>query len=230
MLDATLLKRVRYFQSLTTAELETIARRVSERRYNRNDLILMEGELSHSLFFVVSGRVKAFRMSPQGRVREFLAMGPGDTFNDVAAIDSGATTTYMEAVEPTLVGVLFQDQLKAILAQYPAVAFAMLQQFARRLREIVDIATEESLKNVKGRVATLLLLHFDVLPPPRGGQRKVLKVVQKDIAARVGTTREVVARRLKDLEEAGAVKRRRTGVMLVDREILAAIAISAAAR
>ncbi|MFO1189291.1 MAG: Crp/Fnr family transcriptional regulator [Alphaproteobacteria bacterium] len=229
-LDATLLQKVRYFQSLTPAELETIVPRVCNKWYERGELIIVEGQVAHGLYFVVSGRVKAFRMSPNGRMREFLVMGPGDTFNDVAAIDSGATTAHMEAMEPTLVGIVSQEQLKAILAQYPAVAFASLQQFARRLRNVVDIASEESLKSVKGRLATLLLHSFDGLPAPCGIQSKSLKLAQKDIAARVGTTREVIARRLKDLEVAGAVKRRRTSVMLVDRDILAAIAVAAESR
>ena len=66
----------------------------------------------------------------------------------VAAIDGGATAIHIEAVEPTLVGVLSQEQLKVVLARHPDVAFAILVQLAQRLRRFVDLAAKESMSHM----------------------------------------------------------------------------------
>ena len=84
------LKSIPYFSNLSLAELESIRRFVFEKTADRGEVILFEGEPAESVYFVVSGAVKVFKTSAEGKEQTLSIVRPGESFNDVPIFDGGA--------------------------------------------------------------------------------------------------------------------------------------------
>ncbi len=224
MVAVAFLRNIPYFKELDDAQLRQVASLVQERTLTRGQVILTEGAPGDGLYFVIMGRVKVFRMSPEGRQQVLRVMGPAETFNDVPAFDAGPNPANVEAMETTIVGVLSTASVLRLVEQYPSFSLGMLRILAGRLRMLVTLVSDLSLLNVEGRVAKVLLAYAEMTSE----RAPALRLTQQDLAAMVGTAREVVARALRSLEEAGAIKREEGHIRVLDRKALADALIDAA--
>jgi CRP/FNR family transcriptional regulator len=108
-----------------------------------------------------------------------------------------------------------------MMEAHPEIGRAFMRTFALRIRQLVGLVEELSFKSVTGRVARILL---DQLPDPTGeGGQSPRRLTQREIAAMVGTAREVAGRALKALEQQGAIRIERGRIVIVDRERLASL-------
>jgi len=217
MMDIGVLRGLPYFSRLKDEELKDVSRLVQVVNLDRGKVLLTGGEPCPGLYFVASGSLKVFQVSPEGREQVLMVAGPGQTFNDVPVFDGGPNPASVEGLEPSTVGLIPKDSIEGLVRRYPEVARGMLQVFARRLRLLVSLVTSLSLLSVEGRVGQVLLTYADTSPQPRAR----LRVSQQDLAAMVGTTREVVARSLRSLEEGGAIRRLQTEIEVMDKKRLA---------
>jgi len=224
MVAVAFLRNIPYFKELDDGQLRQVASLVQERTLTRGQVILTEGAPGDGLYFVIMGRVKVFRMSPEGRQQVLRVMGPAETFNDVPAFDAGPNPANVEAMETTIVGVLSTASVLRLVEQYPSFSLGMLRILAGRLRMLVTLVSDLSLLNVEGRVAKVLLAYAEMTSE----RAPALRLTQQDLAAMVGTAREVVARALRSLEEAGAIKREEGHIRVLDRKALADALIDAA--
>lgn len=219
MVAVAFLRNIPYFKELDDKQLRQVASLVQERTLTRGQVILTEGTPGDGLYFVIMGRVKVFRMSPEGRQQVLRVMGPAETFNDVPAFDAGPNPANVEAMETTIVGVLSTASVLRLVEQYPSFSLGMLRILAGRLRMLVTLVSDLSLLNVEGRVAKVLLAYAEMASEREA--TPTLRLNQQDLAAMVGTAREVVARALRSLEEAGAIKREEGHIRVLDRKALA---------
>jgi len=217
MVDPEVVRGLPYFSGLKEAQLREVAGLVRVVSLGRGELLLTGGEPCPGLYFVLSGSLKVFQVSPEGREQVLLVAGPGQTFNDVPVFDGGPNPASVEALEPARVGLIPTEVMEDLVRRYPEVALGMLQVFASRLRLLVSLVTSLSLLSVEGRVGQVLYTYAGTTSQARPR----LRVSQQDLAAMVGTTREVVARSLRALEEAGAIRRLQSEIEVVDRERLA---------
>ena len=216
-----ILRQTPYFADIEQSELDAIARAVVERSYRRGDPVFLEGHSCEGLYVVKSGRVRVYKISPEGREQVLLIAGPGDTFNEVPVFDGGPNPASVEALEPTVLLLLPKSALLAMMEAHPEIGRAFMRTFALRIRQLVGLVEELSFKSVTGRVARILL---DQLPDPTGeGGQSPRRLTQREIAAMVGTAREVAGRALKALEQQGAIRIERGRIVIVDRERLASL-------
>ena len=213
-----ILRRTPYFAGVGQAQLDAVAGAVVERSYGRGDYVFLEGESCQGLYVVKSGRVRIYKISPEGREQVLLVAGPGDTFNEVPVFDGGPNPASVEALEPTVLLLLPKDALLAMVEAHPELARAFMRTFAARLRQLVGLVEELSFKTVTGRVARILL---EQIPSAGGGDQPPRRLTQRELAAMAGTAREVAGRALKALEQQGAVRIERGRVVVADRGRLA---------
>jgi len=212
-----LLRSISYFSGLDEATLEALSRVVVRRQYDAGQVIFMEGEPCAGLFIVESGRVKVFKLSPGGREQILHIFGAGEGFNDVAVLDGGPNPASAMALEPTSVLVLARPSMVDLLERYPALSRAVIENIASRARHLVSLVEDLSLRTVEGRLAKLLLeeatreVNRERVPPG---------LTHAQMAARLGTVREVVTRSLHKFEEEGIIKVERHKIVILDRETL----------
>ena len=218
------LRTIPYFAPLAPADLERFCRLVRVRNYTKNEIIFLEGEPCEGLFLVKSGRVKIYKASEEGREQVLRIMEPGESFNEVPIFDGGPNPASAQAMEDetTLYLVRKEDAL-ALVQGHPEVALAVLRVFATRLRQLTFLVEELSFKHVTERLATILMLYATEPVDVREGACLKHRLTQQELAAMVGTAREVVARGLKSLERAGAIRVERQRIVIVNKQKLARI-------
>jgi CRP-like cAMP-binding protein len=212
--EIELLKSIPYFTDLSPAELEAIKLSVFEKSADRGEVLLLEEEPAKAVYFVVSGAVKAFKTSADGKEQVLCLLRTGDSFNDVPIFDGGPNPASIIAMTPTTLYGISKTDIQTLIREYPGIAVNIIKVLAGKVRHFVSLVEDLSFRHVIGRIAKLLLEYATdgAGPKPR--------LTQQDMAAMVGSAREVVGRSLKTLEEEGAIKMERHRIVVTDKEML----------
>jgi CRP/FNR family transcriptional regulator, cyclic AMP receptor protein len=212
-----LLQQTAYFASLPADQLRELATGLRERSYRAEAVIFWKGEQCKGLYIVLSGRVRTVTRSAEGRKQILKVFGPGRTFADIPVFDNGPLPAEAVAVTDTTIGLIPRAALLELLKRNPDVSLDVIRLFASRLRAYKQLVEDLSLRGVVARVARLLL------DRSRGAHTLTEeaaslspRLTQDEIAAMVGSVREVVQRALKTLEHDGAIQMARGRVKIVD--------------
>lgn len=200
-----------YFEDLTEPLLKDLTQYTRLAQFGRGDVMLWEGDSCEGLFILEEGSAKIFRISPQGRQYIVRILQEGDTFGEVPAFDEGSSPVNVEALETCQVWIIDKHKLLALIKEHPTFAKKVLVNFGKMLRGLVRMVSEMAFYQVTHRLARLIEAE---LP-----QNKSPQWTQEQLAARLGTVREVVARSLKELERSGAIKLEDRRIYIADREI-----------
>lgn len=221
------LLQVAYFTDCSLEALSKLSVSVRERRLRAGETIISEGDDCHDLFFVVEGRVRVVKFSPEGREQVLLVLGPTRSFNDVPVFDGGSSPGTVEALEDSAVGIIPADCMRAFVNDHPAVALAATRILASRLRTMTLMVQTLSFRDVVGRVATIIKgCAAGEQPLIEGVPHACARITQQELAALTGSVREVVQRALKTLEAAGAIRLGRARIDVLDADTLEDWAVS----
>ena len=185
-----------------TPGVRALAVRGAVRRYRKGTLLIQEGDQGDTLFIVVQGRVKAFSMDARGREVTFGVYGPGEYLGEMS-LDGGPRSASVITLDPSTCVVVTRQTLLGHIGEYPEFALELLSLVIRRARLATQGARSLALIDVYGRLVQLL----NSLAEDRGDGAHVIagRLTHQDIASRVGCSREMVSRLLKDLETGGYV-------------------------
>ena len=199
-----------YFDDLPESMLTEISAHMNLREYQRGDVLFWEGDPCDGLYIVKQGSAKIFRLSPQGRQYIVRILQEKDTFSEVPAFDGAPNPVNVEALENCRVWVIDDKILRGLVSTHPQFAQKVLVNFGRMLRGMVHKVSEMAFYQVTHRLARLIA---------EMSEEKSVPQTQEQLAARLGTVREVVARSLKELERSGAIKIEGRRIQIVDKEI-----------
>lgn len=216
--ENSILSTLPYFSEIGAADLETVRQSFFEKSIQRGEMVFMEGEPAESLYFLVSGIVKLFKTSAQGKEQIIGLARPHGVLNDISIFDGGANPMGAQAMTAVAVYGIKKDRLDTVLRQFPRISALIIQVLAARTRQLIELVEDLSFKHVIGRVVKILLEHASDGTGP--GER----LTQQEMAAMAGTAREVVARSLKALEERGLIRLERHRIVIVDRRRLQEVA------
>ena len=205
------LKGNEYFDELSEPILKDIAEHMHLREYSRGDVLFWEGDPCEGLHIIEHGSAKIFKLSPQGRQYIVRILQEGDTFSEVPAFDEGANPVNVEALETCRVWVIEIQKLRELIMTNPVFSQKVLLNFGKMLRGMVRMVSEMAFYQVTHRLARLVA----ELPQEKSAPHWT----QEQLAARLGTVREVVARSMKELERSGAIKVEDRRIQIADQEI-----------
>lgn len=215
------LRSVPYFAVLDRQTLHEVARCARRQVYLPGEIIFMEGDPCAGLFVIESGQVKAFKTSTEGREQTLHALGPGQSFNDVAALDGGPNPVNAMAVDEAVLWRLAREDVRLLALNHPELAWALLEHIARRARFLVSVVEDLGLRSVKARLAKLLLEEAQRSADAGSVERRQM-LTQQEMASRLGTVREMVGRALRSLAQEGAIRIDRHRIEVIDRAELEA--------
>jgi CRP/FNR family transcriptional regulator len=218
-IDVELLQATAYFSGMDSAELESIKSLIQETRVQKGEHFLSEGESSDYLYFIVSGLVKVYKTSSGGKEQVLHIAPPGDSLNDVSLFDGGPTAAGMVALTPAVLYAIRKDDIIKLLWKKPHLMMNVIKSLAQRIRRDSNLVEDLSSTQVLQRLAKLFVGRY-------GGEEITvgLTLTQKDMAGLVGSSREMVNRSLKVLEENGGIRLSRRRVIVLDKEVLYRIA------
>lgn len=211
-IQVELLKSNQYFSGLSSAELDLIKSLVFEVEVGRGEFVLLEGEPGDALYLVVSGVVKVFKTSSEGKEQILQIIRPGESFNDVTVFDGGPNPASAQAMGPVVLYGIRNRDMESILRSHPQVALNVMRVLSQKLRHLVSLVEELSFKHVTARLAKILLEYAS------DGSKQ--RLTQQEMAALAGTAREIIGRSLRELEGAGLIRLDHHRIVITDREAL----------
>lgn len=200
-----------YFDDLPESMLKEIAERTRLCECQRGEVLFWEGDPCEGLFILQQGSAKIFRLSPQGRQYIVRILQEGDTFAEVPAFDEGTSPVNVEALETCRTWIIDKHKLHELVMEHPMFAQKVLVNFGRMLRGMVRMVSEMAFYQVTHRLAHLIA--------EISKDKSSAHWTQEQLAARLGTVREVVARSIKELERSGAIKMEDRRIQIVNHEI-----------
>ncbi len=195
------LRAVPLFERLQDPDLERLAAAAVVRSFPARSIVITEGDTSSSLYLLLSGEVKVFVSDDEGRTNVINRLGPGDYFGELSLIDEGPRSASVETLTACRLMILSRAAFIDCITASPQVAVTLLQGAAQRLRKVTDHARSLALMDVYGRIARVLLDEAR----EEDGRLLTPALTQQDIADRVGASREMVSRILKDLRAGGYI-------------------------
>lgn len=196
--------------TLSEADLMVMGSHGIARSYPKNTIIVTEGDTTDSLYIILEGRVKAFVSDGEGHDMVLSTQGPGEYFGEMA-LDEGPRSASIMTLEPSRFLVVRKDDLRDFVMKNPAFALSLIEKLIHRVRSLTASVKSLALMDVYGRVARLLL----ELAEDTGDKLTIpQRLTQQEIASRIGASREMVSRILKDLSSGGYLTQSRAGIVL----------------
>jgi len=219
------LRSTAVFRELGDKDLRALAERAVERKLQRDEILFVAGDEAQGLFVVVSGALRAFREGLDGREQVIHVERAGATIAELPVFDDKPYPSTVAADEETVVLFLAKRDVKTLCLTHPEIALAALKLLAGRLRKCAELVEALSLREVDQRLARWLLAEAKVHgKQTEGGLELTLVLTNQQIAARIGSVREVVSRALARLQQTGLVTVDGRRVVIVDQQSLAAFA------
>jgi len=212
---ADFLCSIPYFTVLSAEEVKRIENEVLECSFAKGEILFLEGEPCHGLYVVKSGQVRIYKSSPEGREQVLLIAKPGDSFNDVPVFDGGPNPASASTLKPSTVYIISKETLLSLVADCPA-ALAIIKLLSTRLRHLTMVVEGLSFRSIVSRLARVLLDLAVVEEKPT----PIPRLTQDEMAAMVGSVRDVIGRALKVLEKTGAIRIEGQRIFVEDPEKL----------
>lgn len=183
--------------------LRPLAERAELRRYRKDTLIIDEGDRGDTLFIILSGSLRAFSGTDSGREITYGVYGPGEYLGELG-LDGGPRQASVETLETTVCAVVPKAMLTRYISECPEFAFELLSKVIRRVRAATFTAKQLALNDVYGRLKRIL---EEMAEPDADGTRIIpQRPPVPSLAQRLGCSREMVSRIMKDLETAAIVR------------------------
>jgi CRP/FNR family cyclic AMP-dependent transcriptional regulator len=208
-----LLRNVPLFAVLTENQLEVLTSVVSRRSFPRGTTIIAAGDMTDSLYVVISGRLKVMMTDDDGGEVILAILGSNEFFGEMGLLDDHPRSASVVAIEPCELLSLAKRDFKKCMAENFEMTMTVMRGVVKRLREADKKIGSLALMDVYGRVARLLLEMSETID----GQKVVTKKLAKqDIAKMIGASREMVSRVMKDLQTGGFIEVKGGSIFLKD--------------
>ncbi len=187
-----------------TDSVRELARRGLIAPHAKGTLLIQEGDVGDSIHIILSGRLRSFSVDVQsGREITYGIYGPGEYLGEMG-LDGGPRSASVITLEPSVCALVRRATLDQYIAEHPAFAFELLAKVIRRARATTLTARQMALHDVYGRLKALL--ESLAKAQPDGTRTIGERLTHQDIANRIGCTREMVSRVMRDLELGGHVQ------------------------
>src|SRR5258705_258667 len=206
-----LLRNVPLFSVLPENQLALLTSALSRKSFPRGTMIIAAGDVTESLFVVISGRLKVMMTDDEGREVILAILGPNEFFGEMGLIDDHPRSASVVALEACELLSLSKRDFKRCLSENFEMTMTVMRGLAKRLREADQKIGSLALMDVYGRVAHLLL---DMAETVDGQKVVTKKLAKQDIAKMIGASREMVSRVMKDLQSGGYIEVRPGSIFL----------------
>lgn len=200
----SILKKTPLFANLTPVEIQALASRTSRKSFQRDEQLFAEGDPCSGMFLIASGKVRIYKLSPSGRQQILAVEGPGASFAELPVFDGGNYPAAASAMEDTELLFISRRDFQNFCREHPDVGLKVIAVVGSRLRRLVGIIEELSFTTVRQRLIALILrLVQESGIPSKAGIRVELARSHEDLAAELGTVRELISRNLGRLHAEG---------------------------
>jgi len=196
------IENIEIFSGLSQEELGVLQSHMATRTYPKNSIVINEGDEANSLYVILSGSIRVYLSNEDGKEITINTQEAGAHFGELALLDESPRSASVITTDKTRLGVISKTDFKNILFTHPNLAFHLIVYLTKRVRLLSDNIKTLALLDVYGRVAKTLL---ELASDENGILVINNKPTQQDIANRIGASREMVAKIMKDLSIGGYI-------------------------
>jgi CRP/FNR family transcriptional regulator len=212
-----------FFEELPDEQIEDMCMIVADQVFHRGQIVFSEGDDGTGFYVVITGRVKIFKLSPEGKEQILHIFGPGDPFGEVAVFSGQHFPANAEAMESSRIFFFPRDSFFDLIKKNPSLALNMLAILSKRLRRFANLIDDLSLKEVPGRLAAHLLY---LSGQTEGSEQLELSITKTQLASLLGTIPETLSRILGKMSKQGLIESDGRRIKILDREALEELAES----
>lgn len=196
---------------LPDEEVAAVQQRGQRRRYPARALIIQEGETGNVVFFVLEGRLRVFAADDDGGEIVLNVLEPGSCCGELALLGDGVRSASVMTLEPAVLFSLSGSELRAVFERHPAVFNRLLSLLGQRVKALSDNVRSLALDDVYVRVTRYL---HEAAEVTSDGLLVAQDLTQRELASRVGASREMVARILRELRVGGYISTSRGRILI----------------
>jgi CRP/FNR family transcriptional regulator, cyclic AMP receptor protein len=220
-----LLSMVDILEPLTREEINDLSRRVPDTHFQRGQVLYTPQEKSEVLFMLKKGRVRIYRVSPDGREFTLTVVGAGTVFGEMSLTAQRLENAYAEAMGPVIVCKMRRLDFEQLVMDKPQVGLKVMSVMSERLFLAEDRMEDIALKEVPTRLASFILQLIESEGVvTREGYKVPTRYTHRQVATMIGSKRETVTKAFTLLQQAGAVELERRRIHVKDIETLKRIA------
>jgi CRP-like cAMP-binding protein len=209
------------FEGLTSRQYDQLARICVDRSYQRGQIIFSEGDEGIGLYVLVAGKVKVYKLSPDGKEQILHLFEPGEPFGEASVFAGQPFPAHAEALEKSRIFFFPRGAFIELIKGDPSLALNMLAILSRRLRRFTVLIEDLSLKEVPGRLAAYLLYASE---QRANSEDLKLDIAKNQLASLLGTIPETLSRILTKLVRQGLIQVDGSRIRIKDRQGLAELA------
>ncbi len=201
------------FEGLPEAQLLDISMIVEDQKVERGEIIFSEGDEGRGFYVVISGRIKIFKVSWEGKEQTLHIFGPGEPFGEVPVFEGRQFPANAEALEKGRVFFFPKEDFSGLIKKNPELALNLLAVLSRRLRRFTSLIEDLSLKEVPARLAAYLLYLSE---SGECSGELALDISKGQLASILGTIPETLSRVLGRMGNSGLIESRGPRIKILD--------------
>jgi len=195
------LKKTTLFGGMDQSDIEMIAAQTVTRQFPKNTVIVSQGDETDSFYVIVQGKVDVFLQNDKGKEIIINTLGLCESFGELAPLGRIPRQASIITTEDSTFGIISRQVFMDTLLVKPSIGMRIIDLLIRRIQDLTEEVSSLALEDVYNRVVRVLYKHADEV----GDKLVTEKLTQQDIASRVGATREMVHRILKELKKGGYI-------------------------
>lgn len=214
------------FRDLQPEQRAQVERLISYSAYPAGQIFHSPNEYGEQLFVLRSGRVRLYKLSPEGRALTLAVLEPVTIFGEMTLVGQWMHDSFAEAMTECMIGVIGRNALRQILETYPQVALCFMELMGQRLRSMESKLADIAFKSVPQRLATVLLnlagvpsTQMSAAEPPM-----VVRYTHQQLAEMIGSYRETVTKAIGEFRAANLIRIEDEAILLTDLEKLQRLA------
>ena len=210
------MSEVDIFRDLSDAEMDAMAQAAPMRRFERGSLVYTPHQPVEALFILKQGRIRIFRVSPDGRALTTAIVEPGTIFGEMVIVGQKMHDSFAEAMEDVVACVMTKADVQRLLLGDQRIAARISETLGRRLSDIEQRLSDAVFKSVPQRIATTLLA-LSREHAGRLGRSQHVQRTHEQLAALAATSRETTTKVLGELADLGIISLGRGRIVIQDR-------------
>jgi CRP/FNR family transcriptional regulator, anaerobic regulatory protein len=198
--EKSCIERVPIFSSLSIEEMFEISMTITQREYEKGEVIYLEGEHAEKLFIISKGKVKVVKLSEAGKEQIIRVLGPGDFLGELSLFTHSPLNSNAETLEPTTVCIVVGKEINSLIEKRPSIALKLLKEMSIRLEKAENQIQALTIQGVEQRLADTLIGLAD------DNNFINLTISKKDLASHIGMSQETLSRKLTIFQNKGWIK------------------------
>ncbi|MBA4422954.1 MAG: Crp/Fnr family transcriptional regulator [Syntrophus sp. (in: bacteria)] len=217
------MQKLDLFQGVPMEKLKTLAERSRYRTYKAGEMFIVEADPAHAFYVIVTGQVKLYKSSPEGKEQTLYLLRPGDPFGMCTAFAIDSFPANAMALEESGILMIPGPVMEAVATGEPRLLLNIIQILSDRLKESMILIESLSLKEIPQRLASFLL-HALTREGDREINRLELTITQRELAKILGATPEALSRAVRKMSNAGILTMDGRTIRILDRPALEELA------